>query len=387
MKLRLLLIIMCLAICLIPVAMISGVQGFQIATMFLGLIVATTLTVGYVISYFISRPLVTLTKNINEISKGNLDVELEESEIDEINDLTKSLDRVMASLKLAIHKVGVKKEEIFEEILKAKEEAEQRFEYVLKKIDGWIWEVDEKGTCTVCSAKVATTLGYAPEQVIGTDIFHFLPEKESLKLKELMKSISKETEASAVQLDLYWVAQNKDHPIWVRSCLIPVFDQSHRFRGVRCFSRDASELHEAHNQIQQLNQKISELEKQIHDRQELHHLQPPYYEPHLEIAGEQEFDYMFIFDENAKIVECTNDIQKKLGYKKEEMLQLTLADVSYLESYEEVKACLATIKKQGVSDLKTIHRKKDGSSLFVSEHIRFLKDRNLFICLVKEDTL
>ena len=114
MKLRWLLIIMCLAISLIPIAMISGLQGFQMVSMFLGLILVITLAVGFVISYFISMPLEKLTKNIDEISKGNLDIELEKSEIYEINNLTISLDRVMASLKLAIHKVGLKKEEIFE---------------------------------------------------------------------------------------------------------------------------------------------------------------------------------------------------------------------------------------------------------------------------------
>ncbi len=109
MRLRWLLTIMCLVISLIPIAMIVGLQGLEIVTLFLGLILVITLVVAFAISYFISRPLVKLTKNIDEISKGNLDVELEKSEIYEINNLTNSLDRVMASLKLAINKVGVRK--------------------------------------------------------------------------------------------------------------------------------------------------------------------------------------------------------------------------------------------------------------------------------------
>ncbi len=54
-------------------------------SLFLGLILLITLTVAFFVSYFISMPLVKLTKNIDEISKGNLDVELEKSEIYEIN--------------------------------------------------------------------------------------------------------------------------------------------------------------------------------------------------------------------------------------------------------------------------------------------------------------
>ncbi len=108
MRLRWLLTIMCLVISLIPIAMIIGFEGIEIVTLFLGLILIITLAVAFAISYIISMPLVKLTKNIDEISKGNLDVELEKSEIYEINNLTNSLDRVMASLKLAINKVGVR---------------------------------------------------------------------------------------------------------------------------------------------------------------------------------------------------------------------------------------------------------------------------------------
>jgi PAS domain S-box-containing protein len=220
--------------------MISGLQNFQIASAFLALILVITLAVGYVMSYFISRPLAKLTKNIDEISKGNLEVQLERSEIYEINNLTASLDRVMASLKLAIHKVGLKKEDIFEEVIKAKEEAERKFEQLLKKIDGWIWEIDNKGTCTACSAKVAEALGCTPEQIIGKDIFGFLPGEEAKKLKDIVHELSEQKTDTTNKIDLYWLHQADKHPLWVRSYLVPVFDSTGNFQGLKCFSRDAT---------------------------------------------------------------------------------------------------------------------------------------------------
>ena len=114
MSLRWLLIIMCLAISLIPIGIIGGFEGFQTTSAFLGLIIVVTFFVSVFISYFVTHPLELLTENIDEISKGNLDVKLEKSEIYEINKLTDSLNRVLTSLKLAITKVGVKKGEIFE---------------------------------------------------------------------------------------------------------------------------------------------------------------------------------------------------------------------------------------------------------------------------------
>jgi PAS domain S-box-containing protein len=379
--------IMCLAISLIPIAMITGLQGFQIASAFLALILIITLMVAYVISYFISQPLVTLTKNIDEISKGNLDVELENSEIYEINNLTASLDRVMASLKLAIHKVGLKKEEIFEEVIKAKEEAERKFENVLKKIDGWIWEVDEKGVCTVCSAKVAEALGYTPEQMIGKEIFGFLPSEEAKKLKESISLMSQTNTDTTNKVDLFWLYREDKHPVYIRSYLIPVLDHASQFHGIRSFSRDITEIHVAQNLAKELQTKIGFLDKQMHELQDEHLREDHVHEPILDMTIGQEFDYLFLFDENAKIIDCTSNIQKKLGYNKQEMMTLTFSDIAYLESQEEIKGNLMEIKKQGTMQVKTIHKKKDGSSIFVSEHIKYLKDRNMFICMVKEDEL
>ena len=112
---------MCLAISTIPIGIIGGIEGFQSSFLLIGLIFLVTFIVSITISYLITRPLEKLTGNINEISKGQLDVTLPPSEIHEINNLTDSLNRIMASLKLAIHKVGVKKGEIFEDDVQFKE--------------------------------------------------------------------------------------------------------------------------------------------------------------------------------------------------------------------------------------------------------------------------
>ena len=387
MRLKWLLTVMCLIISLIPVAMIIGLQGFEIATKFLGLILFITLMVALVISYFISMPLVKLTKNIDEISKGNLDVELEKSEIYEINNLTDSLDRVMASLKLAINKVGVRKEEIFENAVKAKEQAEQNFDILLKKIDGWIWETDEKGRCTLCSNKVTETLGYSPKELIGKDICEFLPSADAKKLKEKILTISQDKITSTNKLDLFWKEKTNNTSVWIRSFIIPVFDPAGNYKGLRCFSRDATDYKVTENMITELQKKIRDLDKQLHEIMHQQDKVSSLLKPINETAAKQEFDYMILFDENTKIVDCTDDIEKKLGYSKKEMLMLTFSDVVYLGSSSDIKASLDEIKKQGNMHIKDIHKKKDGSSLFVSEQIRYLKDRNVFICMVKQDLL
>ena len=71
MKLRVLLVVMCIAISMIPIGIIGGFQGFKFATVFLiGIILIATFFVSLVMAYFISRPLEKLTKTIDKISKG-----------------------------------------------------------------------------------------------------------------------------------------------------------------------------------------------------------------------------------------------------------------------------------------------------------------------------
>jgi len=57
------------------------------------------------ISSSISKPLKKLTDTVEEVSKGRLDVQIEKSNIYEINKLAEALDRVMTTMKRAIKRV------------------------------------------------------------------------------------------------------------------------------------------------------------------------------------------------------------------------------------------------------------------------------------------
>ena len=84
-------------------------------TLLVTLLVAGIL-LGIGIAFFtarsISKPIKKLTQDVSAITKGKLDVRLGKSSISEIQSLTDSLDRVLASMKLAILRTGAKKEDI-----------------------------------------------------------------------------------------------------------------------------------------------------------------------------------------------------------------------------------------------------------------------------------
>ena len=66
---------------------------------------------GFLVSRLITRPLDELRKKVDEVTKGNFDVRLDESDLFEIRRLTDSLNRILASMKLAVLRVKLKKEE------------------------------------------------------------------------------------------------------------------------------------------------------------------------------------------------------------------------------------------------------------------------------------
>lgn len=331
-------------------------------------------------------PLQKLTKNIDVISKGNLDVGLEKSEIYEINNLINSLKRVMVSLKLAIYKVGVIKEDIFEETMKEKNAAESRYSSLLKVVDGWVWEIDNNGVWQFCSEKISDTLGYQPAEIVGKNISDFLDNKDKTKLKKMLKKhTSKSTEnqnlPTTIELNFHHKSGNN---VSFLSSILPFYDESYDFLGFRGMSRKIAVNYQEKIDF---NEKITDSSddklKIFNEKDSFTSLTNK--NVLANPVDKNEFDYRFLFDKDTNIVECTTDLAQKLGYDKSEILSLTLNDLNYLERKEEIKNKLDKIKDLDKMDFKTMYRKKDKKIILVSETIRYLKEKDLFECVVKEE--
>jgi PAS domain S-box-containing protein len=274
---------MCLSVSTIPIGLVIGIQGFNASILFLISIFIVTFCFSLLVSHLITRPIIDLTKNLDSISKGQLDVKLDRSEINEINNLTDSLDRIMASLKLAIHKFGVKKGELFEDI----------------PID---------------------TIEKKQEDILSIDITDQIAQE---KIRDLCKEIS----------DL------------------------------------KIKINELQNE-----RKSKSYETVFVNKEKLY-----------ENWSEQEHDYVFIFDNNAKILDCNEDMYKRLGYSKNEILSLNMADFDVLETKKELAEKINTAKKNGAYSFKTIYKRKNGSTFLVFENLQYIKDKNTFKCIVRED--
>ncbi|KYK30540.1 MAG: hypothetical protein AYK22_03455 [Thermoplasmatales archaeon SG8-52-3] len=386
MRLRALLIIMSLTISLIPIGIIGGYQGFEIATVSLGLIIVVILIVSFMMSSLITVPIKKLTKNIEVISKGNLDVGLEKSEIYEINNLINSLKRVMVSLKLAIYKVGITKEDIFEETMKEKNAAESRYTSLLKVVDGWIWEIDNNGVWQFCSEKIFDTLGYQPSEIVGKNIFEFIDSKDKVKFKKILKKSttkSDENQNLSTTFEINFKHKTGDNILFVSS-IVPFYDEYYDFLGLRGMSRKICELPQEEIKIEKKTIEPNKEELKAPEKKEKI-VTIPTKSPTISTVTKKDFDYYFFFDNNTNIVECSNNMTEKLGYDREEILSLNLEEIDCFEKKDNIKNKVDLVKDKGKMNFKTMYRKKDQKIILVLETIRYMKDMDLFECLVKEE--
>jgi PAS domain S-box-containing protein len=377
---------MSLSISLIPIGIIGGFNGFEIVTVSLGLILVVSLIVSFFMAYFITKPIQKLMKKINEISRGNLDISLEKSEIYEINNLINSLKRVMVSLKLAIRKVGIMKEDIFKETLKEKDAAESRYTSLLKVVDGWIWEIDNNGVWQFSSEKITDILGYQPSEIVGKNIYNFLETKDKNKLKKIFKqhiTKSSENENLPITIDLSFHHKGGNN-VSLHSSIVPFYDESFDFLGFRGMNRRINDVYQEKTDMIEKTTPLKDEELIIPVEKE-------------DFSGsaskdilvssmrDNKFDYYFLFDKDTNIVECSEDMPQKLGYDKSEILSLTLDELDCFEKKESIKKKLNNIKDSGKLNFKTMYKKKNNSTILVNETICYLKDKDLFECSVNEE--
>jgi len=76
---------------------------------------------------------------------------------------------------------------------------------------------------------------------------------------------------------------------------------------------------------------------------------------------------------------------EKLGYDREEILSLNLEEIDCFEKKDNIKNKVDLVKDKGKMNFKTMYRKKDQKIILVLETIRYMKDMDLFECLVKEE--
>ncbi|HLC47266.1 MAG TPA: PAS domain S-box protein [Candidatus Nanoarchaeia archaeon] len=137
------------------------------------------------ISGLLIKDIKYVSEDIDEISKGDLTTRLRTSNIDEIKDLSDSINRILISLKLAVMKVGIKRGDLMiGEVIKAKEEAEHKYKELFDNARDAIILVSRKGSVIDANRRTTEITGYSHEELVGKNIFtmKFLTSESSRKV-------------------------------------------------------------------------------------------------------------------------------------------------------------------------------------------------------------
>ncbi len=157
------------------------------ALLFAGLISAI---IGFILSVVVSTPLIKLSKAVEKITKGNFDVKLEKSRVNEIQQLSNSFSRVLASLKLAIVRTGMSKEEIgLGEAVKAKKEAEKKYLNIVQISVDPIFSFDSGLIITTWNPSAKQVFGYSESEMVGKSVLSLFSEKTVSEMEQKLASL------------------------------------------------------------------------------------------------------------------------------------------------------------------------------------------------------
>ncbi|HME87243.1 MAG TPA: HAMP domain-containing protein [Candidatus Nanoarchaeia archaeon] len=216
---------------------------------------ATYMTTGGII-----RPIRELKETIEEISKGRFDVHINPELLgrdDEIGELANAFDRTAISLKLAVKKVGLTREELqLGNLLKEKEESEKKLresnefvEEILQQGGVPIVAFNKDGVLMITNKAFLETTGYKKEDVETRDAWLKKCFPAKMAREKIDKAIKEAYEGKEVK-DFVIPILCKDNSTVVSVANIGhILDEKTTIVGEVYFLRDLSEIFHLEEQL------------------------------------------------------------------------------------------------------------------------------------------
>jgi sigma-B regulation protein RsbU (phosphoserine phosphatase) len=144
-----------------------------------GLIIAIVI-IAFIFSKTLTRPIDTLRKKAEELSKGNLDTEIIAEGKDEIGNLALNFESMRKSIKNLVGELEEINNNLEEKVVERTRELEQASEKIKTLVevaaDGIIM-IDSEQTVLMFNQACESVFGYSSEEIIGESMIQLLPEK------------------------------------------------------------------------------------------------------------------------------------------------------------------------------------------------------------------
>ena len=142
-------------------------------------------------------------------------------------------------------------------IRRARGALEQQLRDIVATSQDWIWEHDRDGKFTFCSDAVRNILGYAPEEMLGTNASQYV-HPEDLAALDFATHTLGSTQRTATNLQARWRHRNGSYR-WLERNMLALLGEGGRVVGFRGSERDFSERRRQEKHISRLTRVLKML--------------------------------------------------------------------------------------------------------------------------------
>ena len=219
-----------------------------------------------------------------------------------------------------------------EEVKKVLRESEERYRSLVQHTSDTITVLDASGTIIYISPAVERMTGYRPEERVGTNAFDSVHPDDRERASGIFAEILK---TPGIHPPLEFRVQHWDGSwLYLEHTVNNLLDDP-AMGAVVINSRDITERRRAEAEIRRLNE---DLEARVAERTiqlesalgELEQRERRLLESERQLRQlfENSADALFVHDEHGRFVDCNAQACRALGYTREELLELSVADLA-----------------------------------------------------------
>ena len=248
----------------------------------------------------------------------------------------------------------IMKQKQVEESLKKREE---ELSYMFKYAPLGIMKFNKQGILTSCNDKFAEIIGAPIDKIVGTNMLE-LPDK--LVVARVKSALA--GEVGKYEGEYTSVVGNKKTPMQV--LFAPIKEAAGEVTGVIGMIEDIRERRKMENEL-----KVSRAEYRA-------------------IFNKNPDGIVIINFKTGKIEDFNEQLCKQLGYTREELLNLNIADIEARENKEELKEHIEKVVKEGFDEFETIQKRKDGEirNVRVIAQSILVEEKQIFYCVWRDIT-
>ena len=210
--------------------------------------------------------------------------------------------------------------------------------------------VNEKGIIEKANLTGADLIGIARSALIGTPFSRFVFRDDQDIFYKHLQCLLKSEECQFCELRL---VKKDGHEFYARLECMVLKNSDEAFREIRTVVSDITELKMA-KALRESEKKFRQLFETINDAVFVHRI------------GKD--------GSPGRFIEVNDIACQRLGYTKEELLQLTPVEIGSSGSETNPTEIVDTLKNHGSLLLKTVHVTKDGRQIPVESHLRLFDD-------------